>query len=52
MGLYLLWRDLGYAAGAVIAEVVADIFGLGSAVLAVMTLLSGVIVRVRMRGTH
>ena len=54
VGVYRLWRDLGYAAGAVIAGVVADLFGLGSAVLviAVMTLLSGVIVAVRMRETH
>lgn len=54
VGVYRLWRDLGYAAGAIIAGVVADLFGLGNAalVIAALTFLSGVVVAVRMAETH
>ncbi|WP_369026922.1 MFS transporter [Qipengyuania sp. RANM35] len=54
VGVYRLWRDLGYAAGAIIAGVVADLFGLGNAalVIAVLTFLSGIFVAIRMSETH
>ena len=54
VGVYRLWRDLGYALGAVIAGIVADLFGLGEAalVVAALTFLSGVVVSVRMTETH
>lgn len=54
VGVYRLWRDLGYAFGAVIAGIVADLFGLPEAALVVATLtfLSGVVVSVRMMETH
>lgn len=54
VGVYRLWRDLGYALGALIAGVVADLFGLSQAalVVAALTFLSGVVVAVRMRETH
>jgi MFS family permease len=50
VGIYRLWRDLGYAAGAVIAGVVADAWGATDAVLlvALLTFLSGLIVLIRM----
>ncbi len=53
VGVYRLWRDLGYAFGAVIAGIVADTFGVTSAVwvIAGITFLSGAIVRFRMRET-
>lgn len=53
VGVYRLWRDLGYAAGAVLAGVVADAFGLSAATLTVaaLTFGSGVLVAVRMRET-
>src|SRR4029453_6462671 len=49
VGVYRLWRDLGYAVGAVLAGLTADAFGLKGAVwvVAVITFLSGVIVGVR-----
>jgi MFS family permease len=49
VGSYRLWRDLGYAAGAVIAGGTADLLGLNIAValVAAMTLASGVLVAVR-----
>ncbi len=54
IGVYRLWRDLGYAAGAVIAGVVADLFGLSAAALVIagLTFLSGVVVAIRMTETH
>jgi MFS family permease len=46
IGVYRLWRDLGYAVGALVAGVVADLLGIPVAiqVVAVMTLLSGIVV--------
>lgn len=53
VGIYRLWRDLGYAVGALLAGVTADLFGLAAAVwlVAGLTFLSGVIVAVRMNET-
>lgn len=53
VGVYRLWRDLGYAVGALLSGVIADIFGLVWAVLAVgaVTFGSGAIVALRMRET-
>jgi MFS family permease len=54
VGVYRLWRDLGYALGAVIAGVVADAFGLSASVwtIAALTFASGAGVLVRMHETH
>jgi MFS family permease len=53
VGVYRLWRDLGYAIGALLAGVVADAFGLAAAMwlVAVITFGSGTIVALRMRET-
>lgn len=53
VGVYRLWRDLGYAFGAIIAGIVADTFGLTAAVyvVAVITFLSGSVVAARMSET-
>lgn len=53
LGVYRLWRDLGYAVGALLAGLTADLFGLASALwlVAGLTLLSGMIVAVRMNET-
>ena len=52
-GVYRLWRDLGYAVGALLAGLVADWLGMAAAihVVAMLTLVSGVVVLVRMRET-
>ena len=53
VGVYRLWRDLGYAVGALLAGITADRFGLASAVwlVAALTLLSGASAAVRMSET-
>jgi MFS family permease len=54
VGIYRLWRDLGYVFGALIAGVSADLVGLQGALLVVATLtgLSGLIAAGRMTETH
>ena len=51
VGIYRLWRDLGYAVGAVLAGGIADAFGLSAAmwVIAGLTFVSGLWVAARMR---
>jgi MFS family permease len=53
VGVYRLWRDLGYAIGALIAGVTADALGLPAALwlVAALTFASGLVVAVRMRET-
>lgn len=53
VGVYRLWRDLGYAIGALLSGALADAFGLEAAIaaVAVLTIASGGVVAVRMRET-
>jgi MFS family permease len=53
VGVYRLWRDLGYALGALLAGFIADVLGLASAmwVVAAITCASGLVVAVRMHET-
>jgi len=53
VGVYRLWRDTGYVAGALLGGVVADLFDLRTAVLAVagLSVLSGLVVATRMEET-
>jgi MFS family permease len=53
VGVYRLWRDMGYAVGALAAGLLADVFGGLTAitVIAALTFLSGVIVAAVMRET-
>ncbi|NUO59839.1 MAG: MFS transporter [Hamadaea sp.] len=54
VGVYRLWRDLGYAVGALVAGVTADVFGLRPAIwiVAVITAVSGIVVATRMYETR
>jgi MFS family permease len=54
VGVYRLWRDLGFAVGALLAGFLADAFGVREAiwVVAGLTAASGVVVAVRMYETH
>jgi MFS family permease len=51
VGVYRLWRDLGYAVGALLAGAVADRFGLACAIVVVgaLTFISGTVAALRMR---
>ena len=50
IGIFRLWRDLGYAIGAIITGIIADLFSIDMAVIfiALLTLMSAVIITVRM----
>ena len=54
VGVYRLWRDGGYALGALLAGVLADLFSMSTAILVVaaLTFASGVITAIMMRETH
>jgi MFS family permease len=54
VGAYRLWRDAGFAVGALLAGLVADLAGLEAAiwVIAALTAASGLVVAVRMYETH
>ncbi len=53
VGVYRLWRDLGYAIGALLAGLAADALGLPSAmwIVAALTFGSGLVVALRMQET-
>jgi MFS family permease len=53
IGVYRFWRDLGYAIGAVITGIAADLLGLSGAlwIVAALTFISGLIVASRMQET-
>jgi MFS family permease len=54
VGTYRLWRDGGFAVGALVAGIVADALGLRAAIwtVAALTAASGLIVALRMYETH
>ncbi|WP_214317523.1 MFS transporter [Nonomuraea sediminis] len=54
VGVYRLWRDGGFAAGALVAGGVADLFGIPAAIwtVAALTAASGLVVAVRMYETR
>jgi MFS family permease len=54
LGVYRLWRDLGYVIGAVGAGVVADAFGIAAAIASVgaLTVGSGLLVAIRFQETR
>ena len=53
VGIYRLWRDAGFAIGALLAGLTADAFGLRAAIwtVAALTAASGVVVMIRMYET-
>jgi len=54
VGIYRLWRDAGFAIGALVAGIIADAFGMPAAiwVVAGLTAGSGMVVALRMYETH
>lgn len=51
MGIFRLWRDLGYAIGALMTGILADYFGILFAIIFIglLTCLSAIIIKIRMR---
>jgi MFS family permease len=51
IGVFRLWRDLGYAIGAILTGIIADAFGITASVvvIGVLTLASSLIIQNRMR---
>ncbi len=51
IGIFRLWRDLGYAIGAITSGVIADIFGVTPAIICIgaVTLFSSFIIQFRMK---
>ncbi len=54
VGIYRLWRDSGFAVGALLAGIVADVVSIEAAIYAVaaLTAASGIVVMLRMYETH
>jgi MFS family permease len=54
VGIYRLWRDAGFAVGALLAGILADLVSIEAAIYAVaaLTAISGVVVIIRMYETH
>ncbi len=54
VGIYRLWRDAGFAVGALLAGILADLISITAAIWAVaaLTALSGLVVATRMYETH
>ncbi len=54
VGVYRLWRDLGFAVGAIVTGIIADAAGITAAIwgVAAVTAGSGLVVLARMRETH
>lgn len=50
IGTFRLWRDLGYALGAIISGITADLFGLNYAIILIglITIISAVVIEIRM----
>ena len=51
IGVFRLWRDLGYAFGALITGIIADLVDINAAILliGILTLLSALVIKIRMR---
>lgn len=50
IGVFRLWRDLGYAIGAIISGIIADLWGIEFAIATIgfITILSSIILKIRM----
>ena len=50
IGIFRLWRDLGYAIGALLSGIVADAFGISYSIILIgaLTLISGMVIQLRM----
>jgi MFS family permease len=51
IGIFRLWRDLGYAIGAILTGIIADVFSIDAAILfiAMLTFISAFVIQYRMK---
>jgi MFS family permease len=51
LGIFRLWRDLGYAIGAILTGIIADAFGINASIITIgaLTILSSLIIEQRMK---
>lgn len=51
IGIFRLWRDLGYAIGAILTGIIADLLSINSAIIfiGILTFISALIIYVRMK---
>jgi len=51
IGIFRLWRDLGYAIGAILTGVIADFFSLEASIVAIgaLTIFSAIVIQIRMK---
>ena len=51
IGVFRLWRDLGYAIGAILTGIIADLISLNASMIfiGILTLMSALIIRFRMK---
>jgi MFS family permease len=51
LGVFRLWRDLGYAIGAILTGIIADVFGINASVLVIglLTIFSAAVIFYRMK---
>lgn len=54
IGIFRLWRDLGYAIGAILTGIIADLISINAAILfiGILTMASAIIIRYRMKCTN
>lgn len=54
IGVFRLWRDLGYAFGAIISGIIADLYGINQAIafIAMLTILSALVIKFRMPASN
>ena len=54
IGVFRLWRDLGYAIGALLTGVLADLFGILTSLgtIALLTVISSLVIKIRMQGSR
>ncbi len=52
IGVFRLWRDLGYAVGAILTGIITDNFGMDQSIIVIggLTLISAMIIQYRMTG--
>jgi len=51
IGIFRLWRDLGYAIGAILTGIIADAFGINASiiVIGILTIFSSIVIADRMK---